>query len=70
MTAARSTPSKGLRMARAAAAAVLATGLALLALMVATEGEPGLLPLVLVLGGAIGLGVAQARIVRQRRIGG
>lgn len=70
MTAAARTPTTGLRVARALAGGVLAIGLALLALMVTTEGEPGLLPLVLVLGGAVALGVTQARILRQRRTGG
>lgn len=56
-----------LRIARAIAAATLAVGGLLLGLMVTYEGEPGLLPLVLVLGGAVALGVAQARIARHRR---
>lgn len=58
-----------LRIARAVAASTLAVGTLLLGLMVSFEGEPGLLPLVLVLGGVIGLGIAQARIVRHRREG-
>lgn len=70
MTAAGPTSPKRLHVARAVAAAVLATGLALLVLMVTTEGEPGLLPLVLVLGGAIALGVTHTRILRRRRAGG
>ena len=47
---------------RALAAALLAVGLALLAFMVAAEGEPGLLPLLLVLGGGAGLAVSQLRL--------
>ena len=37
---------------------VALVGLALLAYMVTQEGEPGLLPLVLVLAGAVGYGTA------------
>jgi hypothetical protein len=42
-------------------AATLGIGLALLALMVATEGAPGALPLALVLAGAAGLAVTRWR---------
>lgn len=66
MAARPDTPAR-LRIARACAATVLAIGVALLVLMVTTEGEPGLLPLVLVVGGAIALGIAQAGIARHRR---
>lgn len=49
-----------------ASLAVAALGLALLVMMVATEGEPGALPLGLVLLGAIGYGSARIR-QRSRR---
>ena len=39
--------------------ASLAIGIALVAMMVYTEGEPGLLPLVLVLAGVIGYATAR-----------
>jgi hypothetical protein len=55
-----------LRVQRWVAACVLAVGLALLAMMVTTEGEPGLLPLVLVAVGGTWLGWSQVRIRRRR----
>jgi MYXO-CTERM domain-containing protein len=48
-------------VAKIAALVVLAVGLALLAMMVATEGEPGALPLGLVALGLVGYFVARAR---------
>jgi hypothetical protein len=59
-----------LRVARAIAGTTLMVGLALLAMMVTTEGEPGLLPLLLVVGGAVGLAIAVRRIRRHRLSGG
>lgn len=50
--------------ARVVALAVLAIGLALLAMMVATEGEPGALPLLLVLLGGGGFLLARQRARR------
>lgn len=50
---------------KTASLAVAALGLALLAMMVATEGEPGALPLGLVLLGAIGYGGARWRARRR-----
>ena len=44
---------------------VLAVGLALLAFMVTVEGEPGALPLALVLGGGIWLGATRWRARRR-----
>ena len=44
-----------------ASLAVAALGLALLAMMVATEGEPGALPLGLVLAGVVGYATAWRR---------
>lgn len=46
---------------KTASLAVAALGLALLVMMVTTEGEPGALPLGLVLLGAIGYGGARWR---------
>jgi hypothetical protein len=48
-------------IARIVALVVLAIGLALLVLMVTTEGEPGALPLLLVVLGGGGYLVARAR---------
>lgn len=47
---------------------VAAIGLALVAMMVITEGEPGALPLGLVLLGAIGYGSARLRGRAARRL--
>lgn len=46
---------------RRLAAAVFAFGVALMAMMIATEGEPGLIPLVLVVGGGGALAVTWMR---------
>jgi hypothetical protein len=54
-------------IARVVALAVLACGLALLAMMVVTEGEPGALPLLLVLLGGGGYAVERYRSARRRR---
>lgn len=48
-------------------AAIGVVGLALLAMMVHVEGEPGLLPLALLLVGAIGYAAAHARAKGRRR---
>lgn len=58
---------RGPAVQRAIAAGIFAIGLALLAFMVTVEGEPGLLPLLLVLGGGAWLAVAQARLRARRR---
>lgn len=55
-----------LRVHRLIAASVLAIGLVLMAMMIVTESEPGLIPLVLVVLGAGWLLVTRARI-RSRR---
>ena len=44
-----------------ASALLLAIGVGLVAMMVTTEGEPGALPLGLVLVGAVGLGLSLRR---------
>lgn len=46
---------------KAIALVVAATGVALVALMVTTEGEPGALPLAMVLLGTMGYGAAKWR---------
>lgn len=51
-----------LKLLRPASAFVLALGLVALGFMVRVESEPGLLPLLLVLLGAVGLVVTQAKI--------
>jgi hypothetical protein len=56
-----------LKTQRIAAGVVLGAGVALMAMMITTEGEPGLIPIVLVLAGGIGLAVTHARIRSQRR---
>lgn len=43
---------------------ILAVGLALLAMMVLTEGEPGALPLALTLIGVVGYAVTRLRLKR------
>ena len=48
---------------------VLAIGLVLMAYMITVESEPGLLPLLLVLGGGIWLAVARLRARRARTSG-
>lgn len=53
---------------KTASLVVAALGLALLAMMVTTEGEPGALPLGLVLLGAIGYGATRRR-ARARSVG-
>lgn len=58
---------RGLAVQRAIAAGILAIGLALLAFMVTVEGEPGLLPLLLVLAGGAWLALAQTRLRARRR---
>ena len=56
-----------LKTGRIAAGFVFGMGIALMAMMITTEGEPGLIPLVLVLAGGIGLPVTHVRIRSQRR---
>jgi FtsH-binding integral membrane protein len=55
-----------LKVYRLLSASILALGFALMAMMIATEGEPGLLPLVLVVLGAGWSFVTWARL-RSRR---
>jgi hypothetical protein len=55
------------RVQKIISAAVGLTGLALMAMMIAMESEPGLIPLVLVLAGAIGYAVAQLHGKRRRK---
>lgn len=55
------------RVQKMLAAAIGVVGLALLAMMVRLEGEPGLLPLVLALLGAIGYVAGHVRGRRRRR---
>ena len=52
---------------RLVAGFVFGMGIALMAMMTATENEPGLIPLVLVLAGGIGVAVTHVRIRSQRR---
>ena len=54
-------------MAKYLALSVLALGLALMTMMIVVESEPGLLPLVLVLGGGIASVVAWRRERRAKR---
>ena len=49
------------RALKAVSATIGAIGLVLMAFMISTESEPGLIPLVLVLGGAIGYATAAMR---------
>ena len=56
-----------LQVWRLVAGFVLAVGVALMAMMIVTEGEPGLIPLVLVLGGGAGVLITQRRIRARRR---
>jgi len=44
----------------------IALGLALLAYMIAVEGEPGALPLLLIVGGAVGHIAARRRVSARR----
>lgn len=50
-------------------AAVLAVGLALVAMMIVVESEPGALPLALVLVGGTWLAITRLRLRRARRAG-
>lgn len=56
-----------LKAQRVAAGFVFGVGVALMAMMITTESEPGLVPLVLVLVGGIGLAVTHLRIRSQHR---
>jgi hypothetical protein len=49
------------RALKAVSATIGAIGLVLMAFMISTESEPGLIPLVLVLSGAIGYATAAMR---------
>ena len=55
------------RAARIVSASTFGVGVLLLAMMVTVEGEPGLLPLLLVLAGSTGYAVAAVRERRRRR---
>jgi hypothetical protein len=46
---------------------ILAVGLMLLTFMITVEGEPGALPLLLVLAGSAGFGISRYRLARQSR---
>ena len=56
-----------LKVQRLVAGFACGIGVALMAMMITTEGEPGLLPLVLVLVGGIGLVATHLRIRARRR---
>lgn len=58
---------KSLRVQRLAGAIALVAGFALLGFMVTTEGEPGLLPLVLVVLAALGTFATHRRLRAHRR---
>lgn len=58
---------KSLRMQRLTCAIALVAGFALLGFMVVTEGEPGLLPLVLVLAAGLGTFATHRRLRAHRR---
>lgn len=58
--------STRLKVHRLASATVLAIGLALMTMMILVESEPGLLPLLMVVGGGAWLLATQLRMRRPR----
>lgn len=58
--------STRLKVHRLASAAVLAIGLALMTMMILVESEPGLLPLLMVVGGGAWLLATHLRMRRPR----